>query len=330
MSFQIVSGKTIIALLWSIHLVNAFEARLWAGGLWQMTPIDHCRLQYMNNELLEVVHLPGMHYIGSQRFRGWDYKDMPTDIQHDTFGPITAVSMNRTPWSALITVANQVDSGDMVDVVRAQTTSYDNKLQAFVIPAFLETMIVLSNEEIGMTRTAELNEILNAKIQASVYEHWGDIPINIPYVLVERLTCLDEGIINQWKQQNQHRVQLETTKLKAKSELEEHKRQQAEQDAHHRKEMSMAEHEVLKKQTENLAIVERAQAEADASAVKAEQNLYAEQQHKQMLEKYPVALEHERALKDSESKFNNAKTHTVVLGADTAASSAAKVIKSFF
>lgn len=322
--------STLIILVFFLGIANAFDPRLLAGGMWQKTPIDHVRLQYMNNELLAEFHLPGLYFIGTHRYRGWDYKDMPTDIQHDSFGPITGVSKNRTPWSALVTVANQVEAFNMVDVVRLQTTDYDKKLKAFVVPAFMETMISLSNEEIGMTRTAELNEILNAKIRASVYEHWGDIPINLPYVLVENLKCLDQGIIAQWQQQNQHRIQLETTKLKAKAEEEEHKRQQAAQDAFHRKEMSKAEHEVLKKQTENLAIVERAQAEADAAGVKAEQNLDAEQQHKHMLEKYPVALEHERAIKNSESKFNNAKTHTVVLGTESAASSAAKVIKSFF
>jgi len=300
------------------------------GGLWQKTPVDHVRLQYMNNELSEEVQLPGLQFIGTQYYRGWDFKDLPTDIQHDSFGPITGVSQDRTQWSAVVTVANQVNAENMVNVVRDQTTDYDQKLKAFVIPAFMEIIIGLTNEEIGISRTAQLNEMLNKKIKQSVYEYWGDIQINIPYVLVENLKCLDEGIIEQWQKQNQHRVQLETTKLKAKAEQEDHIRQQAAQDAHHRKEMTIAEHEVLKKQTENVAIVERAQAEADAAAVKAEQKLFAEEQHKRMLENYPMALEHERAIKNSESKFNNAKTHTVVLGAATAATSASKIIKSFF
>jgi len=322
--------NTLFVFICLLPIVSSFDVRLIMGGLWQKTPIDHVRLQYMNNELLEDVHLPGLYFIGTQRYRGWDYKDMPTDIQHDSFGPITAVSINRTPWSAVVTVANQVDAGDMVDVVRAQTADYDKKLKAFVIPIFMEMMISLTNEEIGMTRTADLNEILNTNIRASVYEHWGDIPIQLPYVLVENLQCRDTGIIEQWQQQNQHRVQLETTKLKAKSELEDHKRTQSAQDAFHRKEMSKAEHEVLKKQTENLAIVERAQAEAEAAMLIADGITASEENYKKMLENYPAAMEHERALKDSESKFHNAKTHTVVLGAETAATSAAKVIKSFF
>ena len=72
---------------------------------------------------------------------------------------------SRTPWSVVVKVANRVSGSDAVDVVRAQGREYDDKIGDLVESVLKEVFIKLNNDEIGVDRNSELNELVHEELQ---------------------------------------------------------------------------------------------------------------------------------------------------------------------
>jgi len=305
-----------------------FDPRLYMLGTFRAVPNGHVGVVNVNGEIQSEIIVPGISFRGLKPYFGETVHDHNTMVDFDPYPSsykewIHAQSMEGTTWGFRLLGGNRVHAEHIVDVVRANGYNYDKKIGQQFKAAVTEVIVGLTDLEIRRTRSSELNELFREKVQQEIKAHVSEgHKIEIVQITIEGKQVMDDRLSQLWSDEIKEHARVSVELAKRLSEEEEHltmkarsdatiARLNAEKRAENGRMLATAESERDVQGIRNHQLIAASEATAKSQTLLAEAELKINRAKVEQIEEFRFASEHTRLLKESESRFHNAKEYWI-------------------
>jgi hypothetical protein len=319
--------------MWCIILFGAIgmaaaDPRLYLFGTFKSVPNGHVGVVNVNGEIQSEIIFPGISFRGIGPYFGETIYNHNVMVDFDPYPQnnknyIHAQSMQGTNWGFRLLGGNRVRAEDIVDVVRANGYNYDQKIGQQFKAAVTEVLVGLTDLEIRRTRSSELNELFRDKVQKEINIHVVEgRKIEIVQITIESKQVMDDRLSQLWSDEIKEHARVSVELAKRLAETEEHLTTKARSDAvitrldeekraENGRILATAESERDVQSIRNHQLVSAAEATAKSQEILAQADLKINRAKVEQIEEFRFASEHARLLKESESRFNNAKEYWI-------------------
>merc|ERR1719271_1368150 len=177
-----------------------------------------------------------------------------------------------------------------------------------------EGFATLTNLEIRRDKATQLNEMAADELRRQMAENWGDevaSRLSVNYLTIEYIECSDKTLRAQWAKQVEEDAKRTTTEMESKTQSALHAQQRAAVDAAAARRLAEAEAAAAVRAVENQAIIDAAEAQAEASRIKAKQALAAATAQGDLVRSNPANAAHHEALEGLKALGQNTKVFVV-------------------
>ena len=312
-------------LLGLIGTSVAFDPRLYMLGTFQTIPNGHVGVVNVNGDIQSEIISPGISFRGIRPYFGETIYIHNIMVDFDPYPQnkkewIYAQSKQGTQWGFRLLGGNRVHACDIVEVVRA---NYDQKISQQFKAAVTEVIVGLTDLEIRRTRSSELNELFRDKVQKEINMHVREgRKIEIVQITIENKQVMDDRLSQLWSDEIKEYARVSVELAKRLAEEEEHltskarsdamiARLNAEKRAENGRTLSTAESERDVQTIRNHQLISSAEATAKSQEILAQAELKINRAKVEQIEEFRFASDHTRLIKESESRFHNAKEYWI-------------------
>ena len=305
-----------------------FDPRLYMFGAFDTIPNGHVGVLNVNGEIQAELLSPGISFRGARRYFGETVYYHNTMVEYDPYPYNTkewihAKSREGTSWGFRLLGGNRVQAEHIIAVVRANGYNYDEKIGPQFKAAVIEVLVGLTDLEIRRTRSSELNELFRDKVRLEIDAHVTEgHKIDIVQITIEDKKVLDDRLVQLWSDETKEHARVSVELAKRLSEEEEHlttkarsdamiARLNAEKHAENDRTLSTAKMESDMQHIRNDQLVATADASAKSQTILANVELAIARAKVEQIEEFRFASEHIRSLKETESRYHNAKEYWI-------------------